>query len=372
MQPSLPLRALGLEPTTPAENLQRPSGYVGTSLPERPRALASGKVAAASDGCKPPFVFLQCKLREIRFGWRSCAPAASFATARALGPSDTDVPTQIASRVEDPDRCRRRLWYRRSRCSSALRPGRRMHPIPDAPPIGPDQVRTVHVPATPSPFARALRRAAGGEAAWRWRRGSSAEHPLRPSRPQPRQSRSGARTRSARDQACRSRRWVPGRSKQNRRRPPSRSRQAMPARSRRAPRLPSPTRGHPNPGEVSNRSGGTRPERRSASDRGTSAAPASFRDRPAGTADTSSATHVPGDNSTSNFPRDRAPVPPNDPGGAVSAAFGSTSSLLLGGFVAALMGLMLRHAFRAPTRRAASPSASLTPAPFASLLERPG
>ncbi len=242
--------------------------------------------------------------------------------------------------------------------------------IPDAPPT-PDQVRTVHVPATPSlslePSAE-LPAAKQREMASRFLRGASAAAEPTAAAPVPQRSADALGEGSGVPVPPMGPRTVEAE-------PPPAALEIPAGDAGEIQASATPALAHPRPpesGEVSNRSGGTRPERRSASDRGTSAAPASFRDRPAGTADTSSATHVPGDNSTSNFPRDRAPVPPNDPGGAVSAAFGSTSSLLLGGFVAALMGLMLRHAFRAPTRRAASPSASLTPAPFASLLERPG
>jgi hypothetical protein len=77
-------------------------------------------------------------------------------------------------------------------------------------------------------------------------------------------------------------------------------------------------------------------------------------------------------NSTSNYRHAPAPVPPQAPHGAFSAGPGFSSSLLLGGVVAALLGLMLRQASRAPTGRAATPSARLAAAPFLARPERPG
>jgi hypothetical protein len=71
-------------------------------------------------------------------------------------------------------------------------------------------------------------------------------------------------------------------------------------------------------------------------------------------------------------PQHPAPPLPRDPGGALSAGLAGGSILLFNTFLAILLGLMACGAFRAPTRRSASPSDRLTPAPFVTRLERPG
>ena len=71
-------------------------------------------------------------------------------------------------------------------------------------------------------------------------------------------------------------------------------------------------------------------------------------------------------------PQRPAPPLPRDPGGALSAGLAGGSILLFNTFLAILLGLMACGAFRAPTRRSASPSDRLTPAPFVPRLERPG
>jgi hypothetical protein len=76
--------------------------------------------------------------------------------------------------------------------------------------------------------------------------------------------------------------------------------------------------------------------------------------------------------STPTPPGHQAPQPPKDPGGALTAALGGSSSTLFGIFMAALIGLTACGAFRAPTRRAASPSDRLVLAPTFARLERPG
>jgi hypothetical protein len=84
------------------------------------------------------------------------------------------------------------------------------------------------------------------------------------------------------------------------------------------------------------------------------------------------ARHSHDSHSTPTPPGHQAPQPPKDPGGALTAALGGSSNTPFGIFMAALIGLMACGAFRAPTRRAASPSDRRGLAPAFARLERPG
>jgi hypothetical protein len=125
---------------------------------------------------------------------------------------------------------------------------------------------------------------------------------------------------------------------------------------------------------VLDESGGFRPEHRAGhrAHRWSSARAGSLETQFPPAAGDASARPPRGGDSTPTVPRDRAPWPPEHPGGALSAALASSSGTLFGSFMAALFILIACEAFGAPRPRSAPPSDRASSAPFIPRLERPG